>query len=167
MSMLGLHNLKTAPGSKKRKLRLGRGNASGKGNYSGKGGKGQRARASGKKGLVLKGVKTYIRRIPKKGGFLGLQIRPAVLNLLDLDRAFLNGETVTNSSLAHKGLINDRNTKVKILGSGVLSKKLTVKLQAFSETAKDAIVKAGGTAEIISRKLDKNQLKQQAKKAQS
>lgn len=163
MVMLGLHNLKTTPGSKKRKRRVGRGNASGKGNYSGKGNKGQRSRASGKKGLVLKGIKSYLRRIPKRGGFLSLASRMEIVNIRDLERAYRPGEVVTAKSLSEKNLIKDRRSKIKILGSGALSKKLEVQVQAFSQKAKDAILKAGGKAEIVSKKLSENQIKQQKK----
>jgi large subunit ribosomal protein L15 len=158
MEKLGLHNLITAPGSKTKKRRVGRGNASGKGNYSGRGMKGQRARSGGKNKLILKGIKTYLRRIPKNRGFKSFKLKSATINLGGLDKAFKEGEEVTPQLLLAKGLIKKMNSGVKILGDGQLTKKLTVKANSFSKTALNAIIKAGGKAEII-KKLKTKRLK--------
>jgi large subunit ribosomal protein L15 len=148
MEMLGLHNLTVSQGSKKSKKRLGRGNAS-KGNQSGRGGKGQRARSGGKSGLILKGIKGYLQKIPKKRGFNSLKIKPAEANLFMLEKAYQAGDTVSPKSLFNKTLIKTAQYGVKILSSGKLTKKLTVKAQYFSTSAAKAIVDAGGTAVVI------------------
>jgi large subunit ribosomal protein L15 len=149
MEKLGLHNLTVAPGSKTKKRRVGRGNASGKGNYSGRGMKGQRARSGGKNKLILKGIKTYLQRIPKNRGFLSFKQKPATVNLGRLDSAFKEGEEITPQLLLARGLIKKAGHGVKILGEGKLTKKLTIKASSFSKSAIDAIVKVGGKAEII------------------
>lgn len=149
--MLGLHNLKAATGSKKNKIRRGRGNASGRGNYSGRGGKGQRARSGGKAGLVLFGVKTYLQKIPKNRGFKSLANKPAEINLGEISKAYQNGETVDPISLFKKDLIKTSKFGVKILARGGISKALNITADGFSDSAKDAIVKAGGQAIVIVR----------------
>ena len=149
MSMLGLHNLKAAAGSKKNKIRRGRGNASGRGNYSGRGGKGQRARSGGKSGLVLFGVKTYMQKIPKSRGFKSLADKPAEINLKEIAQAYQQGEAVDPISLFKKGLIKTAKHGVKILARGGISQALNITANGFSASAKDAIVKAGGQAIVI------------------
>lgn len=146
--MLTLHNLKTSPGAKKSKRRVGRGNASGKGNYAGRGNKGQRARSGGKNRSSLRSVKTYLQRIPKRRGFNSLVSKPAIVNLNQLNNNFHDGDEVTPKKLLEKNLIKSFAQGVKILGDGALSKKLKVSVHYFSKTAKDAILKSGGTAEI-------------------
>lgn len=150
--MLGLHNLKTALGSKTKKRRVGRGNASGKGNYSGRGNKGQRARSGGKSGLKLRGVKGYLHRIPKTKGFKSLIPRREEINLHDLEKVFNSGDVVTPKILLSRGLIKSVKNGVKVLGQGELKKKLEIKANAFSKTAAQAIIKAGGKIEIFKKK---------------
>lgn len=157
MSELGMHNLVVASGSKKSKKRIGRGNASGKGNYSGKGNKGQRARSGGKSGLILFGVKNYLQRIPKNRGFKRHRIKMSEVGLSDLQKLFNDGDNITINSLIRKGLINRFIGGVKILGGCVLAKKLNVSANAFTASAKDAIVKAGGQAILVERiSVEKN-----------
>ena len=155
MEMLSLHNLKTAKGSKKKKRRVGRGNSSGKGNYSGRGMKGQKSRSGGKKKLGLRGVKTYLQRIPKSKGFKSLKPSVETVNINSLDSAFNNGDSVTPRILLAKGMVKSVKPGVKVLGNGKLTKKLNVKANQFSKTAKDAILKTGGTVEIIKRSKKK------------
>lgn len=157
MKMLGLYNLKISPGSKKKKRRVGRGNASGKGNYSGRGMKGQRSRSGGKNKLALRGVKTYLQRIPKVKGFKALKPEMEVVNIKLLNEKFSANDEVNPKKLLDKGLVKSTKFGVKILGQGRLAKKLTVKANRFSKTAKDAIIKAGGAAEVIKKKSEKNQ----------
>lgn len=147
--MLNLSNLPPARSSKKSKRRRGRGNASGKGNYSGRGSKGQRARSGGKSTLALKGIRHYLLRIPKQKGFKSGKLRPAVVNLSDLNRVAKEGQEITPKYLLEHGLVSTLKGGVKILGSGGLNKKLRVRAQAFSEKAKDAIIKAGGSVEVM------------------
>jgi len=158
MTVLGLHNLTVSKGSKTRKRRVGRGNASGKGNQSGRGGKGQKARSGGKAGLVLFGVKNYLLRIPKSRGFKSLRVKTAEINLGTLNKFFKDGDIINPSALVKKGLISSSQFGVKVLGEGEFKKKFTVKAQAFSVSAKEAIIKAGGTIEILEKPEENNQL---------
>jgi len=148
MARLTLHNLRVAKGAKRGKRRVGRGNASGKGNYSGRGNKGQRARSGGKNKLAMRGIRGYLLRIPKKRGFKSLAGKAEVVSLGVLEACAKNGEVITPKYLLQKGLIKSVNNGVKILGQGQLTKKLTVNVQQFSKTAKDAILKAGGQIKI-------------------
>ncbi len=149
MEKLTLHNLRVTFGAKRVKRRVGRGNASGKGNYSGRGIKGQRARSGGKKKLALKGIRGYLLRLPKKKGFTSFKIKPVVINIKVLNSIFKDNDSVTPQVLWRLGLIKDIKYGVKILGEGKLNKKLTVRANQFSKTAKSAILKAGGKVEII------------------
>ncbi|MFH1426180.1 MAG: 50S ribosomal protein L15 [Candidatus Kerfeldbacteria bacterium] len=142
--------LDTLPQSKgKKKKRIGRGNAS-KGNYSGRGMKGQRSRSGGKGGLKLKGLKQSMLATPKVRGFKSGRPANKAVNCSDLEKAFESGDTVTAKELVEKGLMRSLYQPVKILGTGTLTKKLTVKVHAASKTAKEAITKAGGTFEPVS-----------------
>jgi len=144
--MLELHSLPKSKGMKKSK-RLGRGNAS-TGNYSGRGMKGQKAR-SGVSGLKQLGIKSWLMKVPKSRGFKSPRTPKANVNVGDLDRCFSAGEKVTPTSLEQKGLIVDRRTGVKVLGGGVLKKKLQVEVQAVSKTAEESIIKAGGSITLL------------------
>ncbi len=146
---LGLHNLKPAAGSRKKSKRVGRGNASGHGTYSGRGMKGQRSRSGGKKGLKVRGFKKNFQQIPKKRGFKSYRPKMAVVNLLDLESKFDNGDAVDSKKLVAVNLIKDAKNGVKILGDGKITKKLTVQANAFSESARRGIMEAGGTVELI------------------
>ena len=152
MTKLTLHNLKLAEGSKTKKRRVGRGNASGKGNYSGRGMKGQRSRAGGKSKLALRGLKSYLLRIPKNKGFKSKRPSKESVNLKELENLFETGDVITPKDLHKLGLIRTTINGVKILGVGKLSKKFEVQANAFSKTANDAIIKAGGKAIIITKK---------------
>ena len=160
MPELGIHNLTIK--SKRRAKRVGRGNGSGRGTYSGRGLKGQRARSGGRGGLKRKGLMQMLRSKPKVGGFKSKKPKFETINLDDLQKHFEAGDKVDAKKLLSKGLILAPRPGVKILGAGVLSKKLTVFASAFSETAKEAILKAGGAAEVVAKK--KRPAKQVAKK---
>jgi len=143
---MNLSNLKPRPGSRHRVKRLGCGESSGHGKTSGKGHKGQKARSGGSIRLGFEGGQMpLIRRIPKRG-FNNEAFRDkfAVVNLRDLNN-FDNGATVDEATLLEAGLIRKPYNKVKILGTGELSKKLTIVANKASESAKAAIEKAGGT----------------------
>ena len=137
--------MKTGKGARTRKVRLGRGNASGHGTYSSRGGKGQRARSGGRRGLKILGFKQTLQRIPKVGGFKSHRIRPAVVTLDALQRAFPDGAVVSPDTVVKKGLAESGRAGVKILGSGTLKKKLTVKGCRVTAGAKTAIEAAGGS----------------------
>ncbi len=143
---MNLSNLKPRPGSKHRVKRLGCGESSGHGKTSGKGHKGQKARSGGSIRLGFEGGQMpLIRRIPKRGfNNEAFRVKYAVVNLDSLN-AFDNGASVDEQSLLAAGLIRRPYEKVKILGSGALTKKLSITANKASETAKAAIEKAGGT----------------------
>jgi len=145
---LNLHNLKLAKGSKKKKKRMGRGNSSGHGTYSGRGQKGQRSRAGGKGGLKRRGLKQLLRGKPKIGGFRSLRPKMVTINIDQLEKMFESGEVVEAKKLIAKNLIKSNKFGLKILGDGKLTKKLTVFADSFSESAKKAIMDAGGKAEL-------------------
>jgi large subunit ribosomal protein L15 len=145
-----LHNLKPRPGAKHRTKRLGIGESSGHGKTSGRGGKGQTARSGGTIRLGFEGGQMpLLRRIPKRGfnnkafGTVFATVNVETLN------AFENGATVTPETLVEQGLLKKRRDGVKILGDGELKKKLTVKAQAFSASAREKISKAGGACEVL------------------
>ena len=146
-----LHELKTRPGSKHRVKRLGCGESSGHGKTSGKGHKGQKARSGGSIRLGFEGGQMpLIRRLPKRGfNNAAFKTSYALVNLADLEQ-FADGLQVTEALLREKGLVNGRFDGLKILGRGELTKKLTVEADKFSEAARQAIEKAGGSAIVRS-----------------
>lgn len=148
-----LSNLQKPKGSSKKKKRVGRGNSSGHGTYSTRGMKGQRSRSGGKSGLKKRGLKMMLQRIPKKKGFTSRHPNYIAINLKELDTLFKDGEVVTTQALAKKGVISKKEKMyIKILGSGTLNKKLTIKAHDFSQKATDAIIKSGGKAILITKK---------------
>ncbi len=144
-----LHNLKPRPGAKHRTKRLGIGESSGHGKTSGRGGKGQTARSGGTIRLGFEGGQMpLLRRIPKRGfNNKAFGTRFATVNVGDLND--FQGDTVTPEALVEQGFLKKTLDGVKILGDGELKKKLTVKAQAFSVSAKQKIAQAGGTAELL------------------
>jgi large subunit ribosomal protein L15 len=146
---MDLHSLQTAEGSKHRRIRLGRGRASGKGKTSGRGHKGQMSRTgSVHKPLFEGGQMPLVRKLPKRG-FNNFNRREIIPVNLDALNAFEDGTEVTIAVLKEKGLVNGRFDGVKILGNGNVEKKLQVKVNAFSASAKEKIEAAGGTCEIV------------------
>ncbi|MCD4760401.1 50S ribosomal protein L15 [bacterium] len=160
--MLTLHNLEKPKSSDKRRVRRGRGNASGSGNYSGRGMKGQRSRSGGKSGLALRSIKSYLLRIPKTRGFKSLNKKMATVNVYDLEKYFKDGDIVNARDLLRLNLISTISNGLKILSDGKLSKKLTVEANAFSAKAKEKIEKAGGQAKII-QKSESSKVKKSVK----
>jgi large subunit ribosomal protein L15 len=149
---MNLHTLKPRPGSKHRVKRLGCGESSGHGKTSGKGHKGQKARSGGSIRLGFEGGQMpLIRRIPKRG-FNNAQFktRYGVVNLADLER-FDAGASVDEATLRAAGLVRGTIDGVKILGQGDLTKKLSVSAHKFSESAREKIEKAGGTATLVTK----------------
>lgn len=145
-----LHELAPAAGSKKSVKRIGRGAASGQGKTAGKGHKGQKARAGrGMRPGFEGGQMPLQRRVPKRGFNNIFAKEIAAVNVSALDKAFKDGATVTVDALIEKGLIKKALDGVKILGNGEISKKLTVQVNSFSESAKQKIEAAGGKAEVI------------------
>ena len=143
------HNLKPAPGSTHSKRRLGRGNSSGRGTYSGRGIKGQHARSNNPRRFFEGGQTELMRRLPRKKGFTNpFRVEYSPVNVRDLDR-FEEGTEITPESLKASGLVKHLRNPVKVLGTGDLSRKLTVRAHKFSMAAKEKIEAAGGTAEEI------------------
>ena len=144
-----LSNLKPAEGSKhSANFRRGRGHGSGNGKTAGKGHKGQKARSGATRPGFEGGQMPLYRRLPKRG-FTNRNTQEIVgINVSTLER-FDNDAVVTVESLMEIGIIKNPKDGVKILGNGELTKKLTVKVDAFSEGAKAKIEAAGGTCEVI------------------
>jgi len=144
-----LHELKPAAGSVTAPKRLGRGTGSGLGKTSGKGHKGAKARSGGGKRPGFEGGQMPLyRRVPKKGFTNIFRTEYATVNVERLD-IFADGDVVTVESLKNAGLISKTLDGVKILGNGELTKKLTVQVDKFTETAKQKIEALGGKAEVI------------------
>ena len=145
-----LHELSPAPGSTSERKRIGRGPASGQDKTAGKGHKGQKARAGrGMRAGFEGGQMPLQRRIPKRG-FVNIFAKEiAIVNLSAIDEKFEDGAVVDVEALINAGLVKKALDGVKVLGNGEISKKLTVKVNAFSESAKAKIEAAGGKAEVI------------------
>ncbi len=145
-----LSRLTPSPGSVKTAKRLGRGVGSGLGKTCGKGMKGQKARHGGNFGkLHFQGGQTPIqRRLPKRGFNVPFPVVTVAINLADLER-FDAGATVNEAALRAARLVQGRDVKIKVLGDGELTKKLTIEAHAFSASASEKIAKAGGKAVII------------------
>ena len=144
-----LHELKPAEGTNKNKKRIGRGTASGQGKSAGKGQKGQNSRSGGGVRLGFEGGQMPLyRRLPKVGFTNIFRKEFAVVNISDLER-FENGTLVTIEALKEAGLVKDAKNGVKILGTGELSKSLTVQVNKFSKSAAEKIAAAGGKVEVI------------------
>ena len=163
--LLGLHNLQKNQKATKKRVRRGRGNASGHGNYSGRGMKGQKSRSGGKSGLKIRGLRNYLLRIPKSKGFTSDKPNNLPINLGLLDKYFDNNEVVSLKSLVKKNLIPAGMKSVKILASGKITKKLVIKIDSLSVKAKEAIIKAGGEILEIKDKTSYNIKKDKAVKA--
>ena len=144
-----LSNLRPAEGSKHSdNFRRGRGHGSGNGKTAGKGHKGQKARSGAPRIGFEGGQMPLYRRLPKRG-FTNRNTKEIVaINISELER-FRSGSNVTIEKMMEVGLIKDPRDGVKILGNGELTKKLNVKANAFSESAKAKIEELGGTVEVI------------------
>lgn len=147
---MDLSNLRPAEGSKHSdNFRRGRGHGSGNGKTAGKGHKGQKARSGGGTRPGFEGGQMPLyRRIPKRG-FTNINSKEIVgINVSALEK-FENDAVVTVETLIESGIVKNPRDGVKILGNGELTKKLTVKANAFSEGAKAKIEALGGTCEVI------------------
>lgn len=143
-----LHEIKAVEGSTFKHFRKGQGLGSGNGKTAGRGQKGQGAHAKTKKNGFEGGQMPLNRRLPK-WGFTNINKKEfAIVNVEKLN-VFEDGTTVTIPMLIEKGLVKKTLDGVKILGKGKLEKKLTVQANAFSASAKEAIEKLGGKAEVV------------------
>ena len=146
---MDLSNLRPADGSKHSdNFRRGRGHGSGNGKTAGKGHKGQKARSGAPRPGFEGGQMPLYRRIPKRG-FKNRNTKEIVaINVSVLER-FENGTTVDVEALVNAGVIKNPRDGVKVLGNGELTKKLDVKVNAYSASAKEKIEALGGTTEVI------------------
>ena len=148
------YNLHAPEGANKKKRIVGRGQGSGRGSTAGKGNKGQKSRSGGKTYVGFEGGQMPLFRRLAHRGFSNYPFKKSfqIVNLSEIEKRFTDGETVDEVSLFNKGLIKGKkkgetftaDSPVKILGSGDLSKKLTVKIGAVSAAAKEKILKSGG-----------------------
>lgn len=145
-----LHELSPVEGSTKERKRIGRGAGSGQGKTAGKGHKGQKARAGrGMRPGFEGGQMPLQRRLPKRGFNNIFRSVVVTVNVSDLEAKFENGAVVDTEALKAAGLVKNYFDSVKVLGNGELTKKLDVKVNAYSESAKQKIEALGGKAEVI------------------
>lgn len=144
-----LSNLRPAEGSKHSdNFRKGRGHGSGNGKTAGKGHKGQKARSGAPRPGFEGGQMPLYRRLPKRGFKNMNRLEIVAINVSDLER-FEDGATVDVNALVESGVVKNPRDGVKILGNGELTKKLNVKVSAYSASAKEKIEALGGKAEVI------------------
>ena len=143
-----LHELKASKGANTPATRKGRGHGSGNGKTAGFGHKGQKARSGVKKAGFEGGQMPMARRLPKRGFNNIFATEYATIKVSDLEK-FEAGSVVDVQALLDKGIIKKSLDGVKVLGNGELTKALTVKLTAYTASAKEKIEKAGGKAEVI------------------
>ncbi|HJH33878.1 MAG TPA: 50S ribosomal protein L15 [Ligilactobacillus aviarius] len=142
-----LNELKPAEGSRQVRNRVGRGTSSGNGKTAGRGQKGQKARGKVRLGFEG-GQMPLFRRMPKRGFKNINRVEYAVVNIEKLNK-FEDGTEVTPTLLVESGIVKNEKDGIKILGNGELKKKLIVKANKFSASAKSAIEAAGGQAEVM------------------
>ena len=144
-----LNDLRPNKGAKKARKRIGRGNASGHGTTAGRGTKGQLSRSGGGKGAGFEGGQQPLAmRLPKLPGFKNRnRVEYAPVNVSRLEAKFNDGDVVDTQSLVAAGIIKRDYVLVKVLGDGELTKKLTVKVDKVSASAKAKIEAAGGKVE--------------------
>jgi large subunit ribosomal protein L15 len=155
---VGLHNLKPAPGSRRPRKRVGRGEGSGTGKTAGRGQKGWGSRSGSKRRARFEGGQMPIHmrmrklRGPHSKGsmpFEPFRTYTQAVNLKDLEARFEKGDAVTLEALKSKGLATRKGIPVKVLAKGELSKPLTVHAHGFSAKAREAIEAAGGTCQVL------------------
>lgn len=151
--------------NRKRK-RIGRGTGSGHGKTSGRGHKGAKSRAGYSRNPIFEGGRMpIVRRVPKRGFFNKFAVTVVAINIADLEREFAAGDEVTPDTLRAKGLAKRRYDELKVLGTGDLTKKLTVSAHRFSASAKEKIEGAGGSCVIIPGKTPVEEKKKAAREA--
>ena len=155
---IGLHTLKPAPGSRRPRKRVGRGEGSGTGKTAGRGQKGYGSRSGSKRRARFEGGQNpiHMRRRKLRGPnkkmsmpFEPFRTHTQPVNLADLDARFDDGAAVDLDALRGAGLATRKDVPVKILGRGELTKRLTVHAHGFSKTAREKIEAAGGTVQVV------------------
>lgn len=146
--VIQLHDLRPAPGSTKKRKRVGRGNGGKGGTYAGRGRKGQTARSGGGKGPYFEGGQLpLVRRLPRKRGFTNVfRIPYRIVNVGRLELIFEAGDAITPETLLNRGLIKKGKNPVKVLAEGDLTKALTIQAHSFSKGAREKIEAVGGSA---------------------
>ena len=146
--MANLSNLKPPAGQVKKKRRIGQGMGSGRGKYAGRGAKGQKSISGYSKMRGFEGGQMPLhRRLPKRGFTNIFKKQYAIVNLGRLEK--LEGDTFTADSLLATGVIKKLHDGLKVLGTGQLTRKITVEAHQFSKSAETKIRKAGGSAQLI------------------
>jgi large subunit ribosomal protein L15 len=155
---IGLHNLHPAPGSRRPRKRIGRGEGSGTGKTSGRGQKGYGSRSGAKRRARFEGGQNPIHmrmrklrgpHMKKSMAFEPFRTHTQPVNLLDLESRFESGASVTLDAMRAKGLANRKGVPVKVLAKGELTKPLTVHAHGFSKSARERIEAAGGTCQVV------------------
>ena len=149
--------LSAPKGSSKKKHRVGRGQGSGWGCTAGRGDKGAQSRAGYSRRAGFEGGQMPLYRRIAQRGFSNSPFKKefAIINLVDLEAKYADGETVNRTSLKEKGLVGKIVDGIKVLGNGEISKKLTVEVEKISASAKEKIEKAGGSVKVIAEKSAK------------
>jgi large subunit ribosomal protein L15 len=147
---MSLNNIRPPKGAKHPKKRVGRGPGSGHGKTSSRGHKGAQSRSgfSFKRGFEG-GQMPLHRRVPKRGFHNPFRVEYAVVNLDTLGEVFEAGSSVTPELLRERGLVRESRKRIKVLGRGEITKKLTVQAHKFSGKAAEKIAAAGGTTEVL------------------
>lgn len=154
--MYQLNNLKPAPGAKKKRKRIGRGQASGSGTYAGRGLNGQGSRSGGSSHPWFEGGQMPLyRRVPKRGFYSPNRVENQVVNLSQFER-FDVGQEIDVDYLKSCGMISGRDPRVKILGTGEVAGAFRVKVHAVSEAARKKIEAAGGKVELVPHAADRS-----------
>ena len=147
---MSLHKIRPPKGAKHPKKRVGRGPGSGHGKTSSRGHKGAQSRSGFSFKRGFEGGKMPLhRRVPKRGFHNPFRVEYAVVNLDTLSEVFEAGSSVTPDVLRERGLVRQSRAKIKVLGRGDITKKLTVQAHKFSGTAAEKIAAAGGTTEVL------------------
>jgi large subunit ribosomal protein L15 len=158
---IGLHNLHPAPGSRRPRKRVGRGEGSGTGKTAGRGQKGWGSRSGAKRRARFEGGQNPIHmrmrklrgpHMKKSMAFEPFRTHTQAVNLVDLEARFDSGASVTIEAMRARGLAGRKDVAVKVLARGDLSKPLTVQAHAFSQAARQKIEAAGGTCQILASK---------------
>lgn len=149
---MSLNNLRPPKGATHAKKRVGRGPGSGHGKTASRGSKGAKSRSGFRFKRGFEGGQMPLhRRVPKRGFTNIFRVEYAVVNLDQLELVFDAGSEVTPELLRERKIVRDSKAKIKVLGRGEISKKLTVRAHKFSGTAAEKIAAAGGTTEVLSR----------------